>query len=67
MELWTSNRWVSTLHRVVAKSNQPRRLSLAFFQQPDWDAQIKPIFDEVPKKSIKSGPYLMEKFLATTN
>ena len=67
MELWTSNRWVSTLHRVVAKSNQPRRLSLVFFQQPDWDAQIKPIFDEVPKKSIKSGPYLMENFLATTN
>ncbi len=31
MELWTSGRWVSTLHRVVAKSNQPQRKSLAFF------------------------------------
>ena len=67
MELWTSNRWVSTLHRVVAKSNQPGRLSLAFFHQPDWDAEITPIFDEPPAKSIKSGPYLMKKFLSTTN
>lgn len=67
MELWTSNRWVSTLHRVVAKSNQPGRLSLAFFHQPDWDAEITPIFDEPPAKSVKSGPYLMKKFLSTTN
>ena len=67
MELWTSNRWVSTLHRVVAKSNQPGRLSLAFFHQPDWDAEITPIFDEPPAKSVKSGPYLMKKFLSTTH
>ena len=67
MELWTSNRWVSTLHRVVAKANQPRRLSMAFFHQPDWDAKIKPIFDETSEKSVKSGPYLMKKFLSATN
>ena len=67
MELWTSNRWVSTLHRVVAQSNQPGRLSLAFFHQPDWDAEIKPIFNEAQEKSVKSGPYLMKKFLSATN
>ena len=31
MELWTSGRWKSTLHRVIAKPNQPGRKSLAFF------------------------------------
>ena len=67
MELWTSNRWVSTLHRVVAKSNQPGRLSLAFFHQPDWDAKIEPIFHDNQIESIKSGPYLMKKFLSTAN
>ena len=66
MQLWTSNRWVSTLHRVVAKSNQPRRLSLAFFHQPDWDAKILPIFNEMPEKSVISGPYLMNKFRSTS-
>ena len=63
----SSNRWVSKLHRVVAKLNQPGRLSLAFFHQPDWDAKITPIFNKMPEKSIKSGPYLMKKFLSTTN
>ena len=67
MELWTSNRWVSTLHRVVAKSNQSGRLSLAFFHQPNWDADIKPIFNEPSVKSVKSGPYLMKKFISTRN
>ena len=66
MELWTSKRWVSTLHRVVAKPNQTQRLSLAFFHQPDWDAEIKPIFNCQESKSVLSGPYLMNKFLSTT-
>jgi isopenicillin N synthase-like dioxygenase len=42
---WTNDRWVSTLHRVV---NPPRdyalgscRLSLAFFHQPNYDAEIR--------------------------
>ena len=35
MELWTAGRWVSTLHRVVAKPNQSPRKSLAYFHQPD--------------------------------
>ena len=34
MELWTSGRWVSTLHRVVARPHQAQRKSLAFFHQP---------------------------------
>ncbi|WP_291296287.1 isopenicillin N synthase family oxygenase [Elioraea sp.] len=43
---WTNDVWVSTRHRVV---NPPReqantaRMSLAFFQHPNYDAEIAPI------------------------
>ncbi|MEE2775000.1 MAG: 2OG-Fe(II) oxygenase family protein [Pseudomonadota bacterium] len=66
MELWTSNRWTSTLHRVVSKPNQPQRKSLAFFHQPDWDAEIKPIDEHSLSQPVRSGPYLMSKFLSTS-
>ena len=65
MERWTANRWVSTLHRVVAKSGQPARQSLAFFHQPGWDAEIVPLDGSDAYPSVLSGPYLMEKFQAT--
>ena len=67
MALWTSQRWVSTLHRVVATPDQPSRQSLAFFHQPDWDTEITPIFSEKPFQSVKSGPYLMKKFKSTNS
>jgi isopenicillin N synthase-like dioxygenase len=45
MAEWTNDRWVSTLHRVI---NPPRdralgsrRLSMAFFHQPNYDAVIE--------------------------
>jgi isopenicillin N synthase-like dioxygenase len=42
MERWTNDRWVSTLHRVVAPPVGPgsRRLSAAFFHQPNDEAVI---------------------------
>ena len=64
MELWTAKRWISTLHRVVAKPNQPARRSLAYFHQPDWEATIKPISTS-SSEPVVSGPYLMEKFKST--
>ena len=64
MELWTGRRWKSTLHRVIAKPNQPERKSLAFFHQPNWEAKIYPI-GENKKEPVISGPYLMDKFLST--
>mgnify|MGYP000612373395 FL=1 len=64
MELWTSGRWVSTLHRVVAKPHQAQRKSLAFFHQPDWDSEIIPIGSS-DQNSVISGPYLMDKFKST--
>jgi len=65
MARWTADRWVSTLHRVVARPGQPARQSLAFFHQPDWDAEIVPLDGSDAYPPVRSGPYLMEKFQAT--
>lgn len=65
MARWTADRWVSTLHRVVAKPGQPARQSLAFFHQPDWDAEIVPLDGSDTYPPVRSGPYLMGKFQAT--
>ena len=65
MARWTADRWVSTLHRVIALPDQPARQSLAFFHQPDWDAQIVPLDGSDAYPPVKSGPYLMNKFQST--
>jgi isopenicillin N synthase-like dioxygenase len=45
MAEWTNDRWVSTLHRVINpprdKAIGIRRLSMAFFHQPNYDAVIE--------------------------
>ena len=64
MELWSAGRWVSTLHRVVAKPDQSARKSLAYFHQPDWESVIKPINSD-SDETVVSGPYLMNKFKST--
>ena len=64
---WTSDRWVSTLHRVVAKPNEPARKSLAFFYQADWDAKITPLDNSNLYPSVFSGSYLMNKFKSTSS
>lgn len=64
MARWTADRWVSTLHRVVAKPDQPARLSVAYFHQPNWEAQIVPLDGSDAYEMVRSGPYLMEKFKA---
>lgn len=76
MALWTNERWVSTLHRVVnpppEEGGMDRRQSLAFFHQPNWDAEIVALDQclkpgEAPKyAAVRSGPYLMNKFRSTT-
>jgi isopenicillin N synthase-like dioxygenase len=74
MARWTNDRWTSTLHRVVIPEDggAERRQSFAFFHQPNWDAKIVALPaclgpDERPKyPAVRSGPYLMSKFKATT-
>lgn len=71
MQMWTNDGWVSTLHRVV---NPPpgaerisRRQSIAFFQQPNYDALISCLDSCIgparpPKYSpITSGEHLWSK------
>jgi len=75
MARWTNDRWVSTLHRVVNPSPQEggmaRRQSLAFFHQPNWDAEINVLEACLGKGEtakygpVLSGPYLMSKFKST--
>ncbi|EYD78314.1 2-Oxobutyrate oxidase, putative [Rubellimicrobium mesophilum DSM 19309] len=62
MARWTADRWVSTLHRVVAIPGQPARQSLAFFHQPDWEAEIVPLDGSSAYPPVRSGPYLRAKF-----
>jgi isopenicillin N synthase-like dioxygenase len=66
MARWTADRWVSTLHRVVAKPDQPKRLSLAYFHQPDWNAVIAPLDGSTTYPPITFGQYLMGKFKAAS-
>jgi isopenicillin N synthase-like dioxygenase len=41
MEVWTNDRWVSTLHRVIIPPEEryedSERLSLVYFHEPNWD------------------------------
>jgi isopenicillin N synthase-like dioxygenase len=71
MAIWTNNRWVSTVHRVV---NPPRELagkerySVPFFHQPSYDALIECIPsctgpDNPPRhQPVRSGDYIVGKF-----
>ncbi len=74
MQFWTNDRWVSTLHRVA---NPPRgavqsdRLSLVFFQQPNYDAVVECLPGcsgpgNPPRyASLTSGEHYKTKFLKT--
>jgi isopenicillin N synthase-like dioxygenase len=69
---WTNDRWVSTLHRVVEPKNSAcRRMSIAYFQVPNYDAKISCIPTCIAKgepakySSVDAGPYLMGRFRAT--
>ena len=70
---WTNDRWVSTLHRVVEPEGNkgrtsPKRQSIAYFMNPNYDAIIKAIptcisVDNPAKyEPVLAGNYLMNKF-----
>ncbi|MEZ5667668.1 MAG: 2-oxoglutarate and iron-dependent oxygenase domain-containing protein [Alphaproteobacteria bacterium] len=75
MQRWTNDRWRSTLHRVVNPPpdarGRSRRQSIAFFHQPNWDAEIACLPSclapgETPRHPpVRSGPHLMAKYRST--
>lgn len=73
MARWTNDRWVSTLHRVVDPVGEDglparRRQSIAYFMNPNDDAEISAIStcvensDEPKHPPVSAGQYLIEKF-----
>ena len=75
MARWTNDRWRSTLHRVVNPppdaAGSTRRQSIAFFHQPNWDAEVacQPTClgpGETPRyPPVLSGPHMASKFRST--
>jgi isopenicillin N synthase-like dioxygenase len=73
MATWTNDRWRSTLHRVTDPAADvdgriPRRHSMPFFHNANWDAQVSCLptclaAGEKPKYApVVAGPHLREKF-----
>ena len=64
---WTNDRWRSTMHRVVETGEAPRRTSIAFFHNANWDARIEclPGLGRPLYAPVLAGRHLMEKFHRT--
>lgn len=70
---WTNDRWRSTMHRVVPPAGVTdgpvRRRSIAWFQQPNWDAVIECLptccsADDPPRyEPVTSGDHLVAKLM----
>ncbi|MEM9515813.1 MAG: 2-oxoglutarate and iron-dependent oxygenase domain-containing protein [Actinomycetota bacterium] len=69
MARWTNDRWRSTMHRVVVPPvPAPRRLTMPFFHNANWDARIECIVrdGEPPRyRPTTAGRHLMDKFRST--
>jgi isopenicillin N synthase-like dioxygenase len=73
MARWTNDRWRSTLHRVVdpaanIKGEVPRRHSMPFFHNANWDAVVDalPGTGEPKYETVLAGPHLRSKFTKAT-
>jgi isopenicillin N synthase-like dioxygenase len=68
---WTNDRWLSTMHRVVNPPVGPgpsrARLSIAFFNHPNYDVKIECLPSQGPAKhpSVLSGDYRDVKYTKT--
>jgi isopenicillin N synthase-like dioxygenase len=68
---WTNDRWVSNTHRVVnppaSLAARAKRLSIAFFHQPNYDAMIECIAPRGQAKypPVRSGDYRDLKYKQT--
>jgi isopenicillin N synthase-like dioxygenase len=68
---WTNDRWLSNLHRVVNPPSDGRparaRLSIAFFNHPNYDALIECLPSQGPPRHapVLSGDYRDTKYAKT--
>jgi isopenicillin N synthase-like dioxygenase len=68
---WTNDRWLSNMHRVVnpplADGPTSPRLSIAFFNHPNYDALIECLPSQGPARHppVLSGEYRDEKYAKT--
>ena len=68
---WTNDRWLSTMHRVVnpplAEGRNAPRLSIAFFNHPNWDVTIECLAPagEARYAPVMSGDYRDLKYAKT--
>ncbi len=67
---WTNDRWVSNVHRVAnpaGEAAQRKRLSIAFFHHPNYDALIECVAPPGKAKypPVVSGRYRDEKYQQT--
>ena len=68
---WTNDRWLSNLHRVVnppsGDTSSPARLSIAFFNHPNYDVSIECLPSQGPAKHppVLSGEYRDTKYAKT--
>lgn len=68
---WTNDRWLSNLHRVVnppvAAGHAGARLSIAFFNHPNYDALIECLPSQGPARHapVRSGDYRDLKYAKT--
>jgi isopenicillin N synthase-like dioxygenase len=72
MMRWTNDRWLSNLHRVANPPPEHAsvpRFSVAFFHNPNFDAEIKCIDPDAPAKyePVIFGEYYMGKHLKAQN
>jgi isopenicillin N synthase-like dioxygenase len=77
MQIWTNDRWVSTLHRVVNPpaevATRARRHSVPFFHQPNYDALIETLpschgpGNPARYQPFTYGEHWMRKWMATKN
>ncbi len=73
MERWTNNAWKATLHRVTTPDRDKisRRMSIVFFHNPNYDADISCIptcvrsGETAAYPPTTSGEYLRSQFLKT--
>jgi isopenicillin N synthase-like dioxygenase len=66
---WTNDRWISNTHRVVnppaSVAARAKRLSIAFFHQPNYDALIECIAPRAKYPPVRSGDYRDRKYSQT--